>query len=87
MALAVLERDRPVAAAYGCSWNTRRDAVAETTDPVLDAEPDPVRVLGIGETRRGKVKYETCQETTIRVWIDRLDTGLVDITGTGGLLV
>ncbi|MBY0442445.1 MAG: hypothetical protein K2Q25_09980 [Mycobacteriaceae bacterium] len=49
---------------------------------MLDAEYEPVRVLGIDETRRGKVRYETCQETGIRVWIDRFDTGLVDITGT-----
>ena len=90
MGLAVLDDDRSVAAvaaAYGCSWNTCHDAVTATADPVLDAEPDPVSVLGIDETRRGKAKYQTCPETGKRIWVDRFDTGLVDITGTAGLLV
>jgi hypothetical protein len=42
--------------------------VTATADPVLDAEPAPVTVLGIDETRRGKAKYETCPETGKRVW-------------------
>jgi transposase len=46
-----------------------------------------VTVLGIDETRRGKAKYQKCRRTGKRVWIDRFDTGLVDITGAGGLLV
>jgi transposase len=62
-------------------------AVVAIADPVLDTEPEPVTVLGIDETCRGKEKYETCQKTGKRVWIDRFDTGLVDITSTGGLLV
>lgn len=76
-----------LAAAYGCSWNTCHDAVAATADPVLDAEPEPAAVLGIDETRRGKAKYQTCPDTGTRVWVDRFDTGLVDITGHAGLLV
>ena len=83
MALAVLDEDRSVAAvaaAHGCSWNTCHDAVQATADAVLDAEPEPVTALGIDETRRGKAKYETCPNTGKRIWIDRFDTGLVDIT-------
>ena len=53
---------------------------------MLDAEPDPVRVLGIDETRRGKAKWETDPDTGRRIWVDRWDTGLVDITGDQGLL-
>jgi transposase len=90
MALAVLDDDRSVkavAAAYGCTWNTCHRSVVVTADPILAAEPEPVRVLGIDETRRGKAKWETCPETGARSWVDRWDTGLVDITGTGGLLV
>jgi transposase len=90
MACAVLDDDRSVAAvaaAYGCTWNTCHDAVAATADPVLATRPEPVTVPGIDETRRGKAKYETCQHTGKRVWVDRFDTGLVDVTGTGGLLV
>ena len=86
----MLDDDRSVAAvaaAYGCSWNTCHDAVTATADPVLDAEPDPVSVLGIDETRRGKAKYQTCPETGKLIWVDRFDTGLVDVTGTAGLLV
>ena len=83
MALAVLDGNRSVAAVagvYGCSWNTCHDAVKATADPVLAAEPEPVTVLGIDETRRGKAKYETRPDTGKRVWVDRFDTGLVDIT-------
>lgn len=90
MAGAVLDDDRSVAAVaavYGCSWNTCHNAVVATADPVLGAQPEPVTVLGIDETRRGKAKYEKCLETGKRVWIDRFDTGLVDITGAAGLLV
>jgi len=89
MALAVLDDDRSVkavAAAYGCTWNICHEAVKATADPVLEGEPAPVRVLGIDETRRGKAKWETCPQTGCRQWVDRWDTGLVDITGTGGLL-
>lgn len=56
-ARSVDNRGRP-----SCSWNTCHDAVAEKADPVLDAEPAPVRVLSIDETHGGKVKYEKCQE-------------------------
>jgi transposase len=90
MAHAVLDDLRPVAAvaaAYGCTWNTCHHAVKATADPVLNTEPEPMAVLGIDETRRGKAKYETCPHTGQRRWIDRFDTGLVDIAGAGGLLV
>lgn len=89
MALAVLDDDRSVkavAAAYGCTWNTCHKAVVATADEVLDPEPEPVRVLGIDETRRGKAKWETCTDTGRRSWVDRWDTGLVDLTGVQGLL-
>lgn len=89
MALAVLDDDRSVkavAAAYGCTWNTCHDAVVATADPVLDREPDTVVVLGIDETRRGKAKWEICPDTGKRTWVDRWDTGLVDIAGSQGLL-
>jgi transposase len=42
-----------VATAHGCTWNVCHDAVVGTVDPVLAAEPEPVMVLGIDETRRG----------------------------------
>jgi transposase len=45
-----------------------------------------VTVLGIDETRRGKAKWETDPDTGRRMWVDRWDTGLVDITADQGLL-
>jgi len=57
-----------------------------TADAVLTAEPDEVGVLGIDDTRRGKPKWATCPDTGERSWVDRFDTGLVDITGDQGLL-
>ena len=42
-------------------------------------------VLGIDETRRGKGRYEVETGTGAKVWVDRFDTGLVDISGCGGL--
>ncbi|WP_373167415.1 ISL3 family transposase [Mycobacterium marinum] len=89
MATAVLDEDRSVAAVadeYGCGWHTVHDHVVAVVDEILDAEPAPVVVLGIDETRRGKAKWETDPDTGGRVWVDRWDTGLVDITGDAGLL-
>lgn len=90
MAHAVLDDDRSVVAvadAYGCTWNTCHAAVATTADAALDGEPEPITVLGMDETRRGKAHYETDPDTGARIWVDRFDTGLVDIAGAGGLLV
>lgn len=50
MAATVLDDIRPVAADYGCSWNTCDAAVETTADAVLDGEPASVTVLGIDET-------------------------------------
>ena len=89
MALAVLDDDRSVqavAAAYGCTWNICHAAVVTVAEPVLAVPLRPVRVLGIDETRRGKAKWEICAVTGARLWVDRFDTGLVDITGSQGLL-
>lgn len=89
MALAVLDHNRPVtsvAADYGCTWNTCHRAVVALAEPALAGEPEPVRALGIDETRRGKAKWELCAETGVRLWVDRWDTGLVNIGGNQGLL-
>ena len=89
MATEVLDKDRSVAAVasdYRCGWHTVHDHVVAVADTVLAAEPAPVVVLGIDETRRGKAKWETDAATGQRNWVDRWDTGLVDITGDQGLL-
>ena len=84
-----LNEDRSVAAVageYGCGWHTVHEHVITVAEEALDAEPAPVAVLGIDETRRGKAKWESDPVTGARVWVDRWDTGLVDITGDAGLL-
>jgi transposase len=89
MATAVLEEDRSVAAVageYGCGWHTVHDDVITTAEEALDVVLAPVRVLGIDETRRGKAKWEHDPVAGRRVWVDRWDTGLVDLTGDQGLL-
>ena len=74
-----------VAAEFGIDWRIAHDAFVAYADEVLPAGPPPVRVLGIDETRRGKGKYEIETSTGVKVWVDRFDTGLVDLEGTGGL--
>jgi len=89
MATEVLDKDRSVSAVagdYRCGWHTVHDHVITIADEALQAGPAPVRVLGIDETRRGKAKWEHDRVLGRRVWVDRWDTGLVDITGDQGLL-
>ena len=74
-----------VAAELGMDWRIAHDAFVAYADEVLPDRPPPVRVLGIDETRRGKGKYEIETSTGVKVWVDRFDTGLVDLDGTGGL--
>lgn len=89
MASAVLDEDRSVAAVagqYGCGWHTVHDHVITVAEEALEVELEPVAVLGIDETRRGKAKWEHDPALGRRVWVDRWDTGLVDVTGDQGLL-
>ncbi len=75
-----------VAAEYGLSWATTHDAFIAHADAAAPASSLPaVTVLGLDETRRGKGHYETDPDTGARKWVDRFDTGLVDISGPGGL--
>jgi len=74
-----------VAAELGMDWRIAHDAFVAYANEVLPTGPPPVRVLGIDETRRGKGKYEVETPTGVKVWVDRFDTGLVDLDGTGGL--
>ena len=74
-----------VAAEMGTDWRIAHNAFVASADEVLPDGPPPVRVLGIDETRRGKGRYEVESSTGVKVWVDRFDTGLVDLDGTGGL--
>jgi len=74
-----------VAAAHGVAWPTAHRAFVEHADRLL-AEPAPVRVLGIDETRRGKPRWEYCTNTERWLRVDPWDTGFVDLSGNQGLL-
>ena len=74
-----------VAAAHGVSWPTAHRAFVAHAEEQL-SEPEPMRVLGIDETRRGKPRWEQCAETGRWVRVDPWDTGFVDLAGDQGLL-
>ena len=73
-----------VAAAHGVSWPTAHRAFVAHAEAVL-TEPEPTRVLGIDETRRGKPRW-ILAETGRWVRVDPWDTGFVDLAGVQGLL-
>ena len=74
-----------VAAEFGMDWRVAHDAFVAHAAQVLPEQPPPVTVLGVDETRRGKAHYETDPTTGAKTWVDRFDTGLVDLSGNGGL--
>src|SRR5664279_2003896 len=78
--------DRPVLLWHKRKWHCRvPECERKVFTEVLPEAPPPVRVLGLDETRRGKGRYEVVTSTGVKVWVDRFDTGLVDLDGTGGL--
>jgi transposase len=74
-----------VAIAHGVSWPTAHRAFVAHAEELL-GEPEPTRVLGIDETRRGKPRWEHCTETGRWVRVDPWGTGFVDLAGSQGLL-
>jgi transposase len=74
-----------VAFAHGVSWPTAHRAFVAHAEELL-GEPEPTRVLGIDETRRGKPRWEHCTQTGRWVRVDPWDTGFVDLAGDQGLL-
>jgi hypothetical protein len=73
------------AAEFGFTWNIAHAAFIAHAEKVLGSGPPPVTVLEIDETRRGRARWESDPDTGIRTWVDRFDTGLVDLSGSGGL--
>lgn len=73
-----------VAQAHGVSWPTAHRAFVAYAKAVL-AEPEPTSVLGIDETRRGKPRWQRCDQTGRWVRVDPWDTGFVDLAGDQGL--
>ena len=74
-----------VAATHAVSWPTAHRAFVAHAEALL-ADPAPVRVLGIDETRRGKPRWQYCTDTGSWVRVDPWDTGFVDLAGDQGLL-
>jgi transposase len=74
-----------VAEAHGVSWPTAHRAFVDHATTRL-AEPEPVTVLGIDETRRGKPRWEYRTDVARWVRVDPWDTGFVDLAGDQGLL-
>ncbi|MGW1004309.1 transposase family protein [Streptomyces sp. NPDC002520] len=69
------------------SWPTVMDAFRAAGQEVMTAAPQPVEVLGIDETRRGRMQWRQSAETGR--WepvADRWHTGFVDAAGIQGLL-
>ena len=69
----------------GVSWPTAHRAFVAHAKAFL-AEPEPTRVLGIDETRRGKPHWTRCELTRRWVRVDPWNTGFVDLAGSQGLL-
>lgn len=70
--------------------NALADAVSVAdADTVLVGELPPVTALGIDETRRGRGQWERQIDPdngeVTRRWVGRFDTGLVGLSGSGGL--
>ncbi|MEU8266366.1 transposase family protein [Sphaerisporangium sp. NPDC049002] len=72
-----------VSAEYRLGWPLVHRHFAACADAVL-VEPEPPRVLGIDETRRGRPKWLTDQVTGTWMRTERFETNFVDVSGTGG---
>jgi transposase len=72
---------------YQISWPVAHAAYVAHVEQALTASLPPVCVLGIDETRRGKIKW--VQDPVTGRWKvahDRWHTAIVDAAGSGGLL-
>jgi transposase len=72
---------------HDMSWPVVAAAFTAHATAVLPAEPGPVEVLGIDETRRGRPKWVFDQVT--QAWqnsVDRWHVGMCDLSGGQGLL-
>ena len=74
-----------VADSHSVSWPTAHRAFVAPAEALL-VEPEPTAVLGIDETRRGKPRWEYCDDARRWVRVDPFDTGFVDLAGEQGLL-
>jgi len=70
---------------FGIDWRIAHDTFVAHAAAVLPEAPPPVTVLGVDETRRGNAHDEIDPATGAKTWVDRFDTGLVDLGGDRGL--
>lgn len=71
----------------GLSWPTVAAAFSERATALLAPTPEPVTVLGIDETRRGRPRFAPSPETgKLEQLADRWHTGFIDLHGGQGLL-
>lgn len=89
-AAAVADRGRTVVQAardHEVSWPVVAAAFTDHAGRVLPAQPQPVRVLGIDEIRRGRPKWTFDEATGAwRTTVDRWHVGFVDLSAGQGLL-
>jgi transposase len=72
---------------HGLSWPVAHAAFAAHAGRALPAELEPVEVLGVDETRRGRVRFELDPDTgEITQVADRWHVGFTDLSGGQGLL-
>jgi transposase len=69
----------------GCPGRPRTRGVTEAAEAAA-GEPEPIGVLGIDETRRGRPRWTFSVEAGRWVRTDAWDTGFVDLAGDQGLL-
>jgi transposase len=71
----------------GLSWPTVAAAFAEQATARLPPAPEPVTVLGIDETHRGRARFAVNPDTgKLEQLADRWHTGFIDLDGGQGLL-
>ncbi len=72
---------------HGVSWPVVAAAFTAHAATALPDQPDPVAVLGIDETRRGRPVWRCDPDTGLwEITVDRWHVGFVDIAGRQGLL-
>lgn len=72
---------------HGLSWPTVMAAVTDHATRALPKQPNPVRVLGLDEIRRGRRRWRHNPEAgRWEVAVDCWHVGFVDISGGQGLL-